>query len=164
METDMTTRTVTFVVNGRPQQRGSKRATMIPKRNGGWVTRPDGRPMIVARDDNERSKDWMRSVADAAREAWNGEELYGGAVKVTVQFHFARPKGHYGSGRNSETLKPAAPTQHTQKPDLDKLQRAILDACTGQIWRDDCQVCQIVACKDWTEYAEHALVQVEILG
>lgn len=30
---------------------------------------------------------------------------------------------------------------HTKKPDVDKLMRALLDALTGIVWKDDSQVC-----------------------
>jgi hypothetical protein len=39
-----------FTVLGRGQQRGSKQASLIPKRGGGFVEK-NGRPMVVARDD-----------------------------------------------------------------------------------------------------------------
>jgi len=49
-------------------------------------------------------------------------------ISVTATFRFPRPQGHYGTGRNSNTLKPSAPTHHIVKPDLDKAQRALGDA------------------------------------
>lgn len=63
-----------------------------------------------------------------------------------------RPQGskrHLGNGvmvesckHVKDTLQPKdnAPREVTNKPDLDKIVRAVLDACTGVVWRDDAQV------------------------
>lgn len=161
----MTTETkiICFQVNGRPQQRGSKIASLIPKRGGGFVTSANGRPIVAARDANAKSNDWMRSVADAAREAFR-EPLVCTPVSVSITFYFARPQSHFGSGARNQILRPSAPLRHAQTPDLDKLTRAVLDACTGQIWRDDRQVCKLCnVCKEWTTGNERAVITVELL-
>lgn len=69
-------------------------------------------------------------------------------MSVAVLFRFGRPKGHFtGSG----ALRPAAPEYKTTRPDLDKLVRAVLDACTDAgAWRDDSQVFHLAAGKFWS--------------
>ena len=58
-------------------------------------------------------------------------------MSLTVRFYLPRPKS-----------LPKRVTEHTKKPDLDKLLRAVLDACTtGGVWRDDSQVATIHARK-----------------
>jgi Holliday junction resolvase RusA-like endonuclease len=52
------------------------------------------------------------------------------AVAVFVLARFARPRAHYGTGRNAAVLRADAPTLHTQAPDADKLARLVLDALT----------------------------------
>ena len=153
---------VSFIVFGRPQQRGSKRAVLIPKRGGGWLER-NGRPVVAARDMNERSKDWMALVAAAGRDAYQGD-LLTGPIRLSVVFYFRRPRSHYGKGRNAEKLKESAPQRHAQSPDLAKLMRALEDALTGQVWRDDRQVCWYGDVRrEWTREQERAEVVIEEL-
>lgn len=61
-------------------------------------------------------------------------------VRVDVDFIFPRPKSHYRTGKNAHILREDAPNYHTSTPDLDKLQRAIGDALTGSVVRDDKQI------------------------
>ena len=49
-------------------------------------------------------------------------------------------QSHYRSGRHADELRPSAPRYHTGPPDLDKLQRAIGDALTATVIRDDRQI------------------------
>lgn len=39
----------------------------------------------------------------------------------------------------------------TTRPDVDKLTRAVLDALTGLLWRNDAQVCQLAAMKRYAD-------------
>ena len=68
------------------------------------------------------------------KEAWR-EACFGmvrGPVRVDVTAVFARPKGHYGTGRNAERLKPSAPRWPTTRTsfDRDNLDKLVLDALT----------------------------------
>lgn len=49
------------------------------------------------------------------------------------------------------------PLWHSKKPDLDKLVRAVQDALTGIIYKDDGQVCRLTANKN---YAAHEGVRI----
>jgi|tagenome__1003787_1003787.scaffolds.fasta_scaffold20940909_2 Holliday junction resolvase RusA-like endonuclease len=125
-----------FTVLGRPQPAGSKKAFAI--RKGGM---PTGKIAVV--DDAKHSRDWKQSVASAyADTLYPGEdpELVIGPLILLVDFYMMRPKAHYGTGRNAETLKASAPRYPTGKPDATKLVRAVEDALTGVLWRDDAQV------------------------
>ena len=68
------------------------------------------------------------------KEAWReaGFSMVRGPVRVDVTAVFARPKGHYGTGRNAERLKPAAPRWPTTRTsfDRDNLDKLVLDALT----------------------------------
>ena len=87
---------------------------------------------------------WRKAIAKAAREAWIAAGLHPiitWGVNVEVVYWFRRPLSHYGTGRNAEILKQSAPEEydHHQKPDRDKLDRAVNDAITaaGVVWADD---------------------------
>ena len=72
-------------------------------------------------------------------------------VRIDAVYLFARPKGHY---RANGELKPKAPTKHTKKPDLDKLDRALWDGMTGLVFVDDSQVCDGSHGKRYVEKGE----------
>jgi len=131
-----------FTVNGVPQPAGSKRGFVNPK---------TGRVMIT--DAAKNSRPWKAMVTTAARDAMDGQEVYTGPLRLFVEFYFTHPKAHYGTGRNAEKLKPSAPEWPAVKPDIDKLSRAIMDACTGVVWRDDAQVVQKVVEKRYGAWA-----------
>jgi Holliday junction resolvase RusA-like endonuclease len=121
-------RAVTFTVPGVAAPAGSKR---------GFVNRRSGRVIIT--DDSKRSKPWQARVADAAIDL-ELAELLAGPLMLRLTFHLPRPAGHFGTGRNAGTVRPSAPEYPTVKPDVTKLVRAVEDALTGLIWRDDAQV------------------------
>jgi len=62
-------------------------------------------------------------------------------LRVDMYFYMARPKNHYGTGRNAGKLKDWAPHWHTSKPDKDNLEKLVMDALKGRFWRDDTIVC-----------------------
>ena len=110
---------------------------------------------MFVRDSAKRGQPWRLQVAQAAGEAMNGDELLDGALELSVIFTVPRPKGHYGA----RGLRPSAPEHPTTRPDVTKLLRAVEDACTGIVWRDDSQV---VAQHAYKEYGEPARASVSV--
>lgn len=149
------TKKISFVVYGRPQQRGSKQS-MVRYAGGSPVMR-NGRVATFTMDANKKSGSWMAEVRSMAAAAYSGE-LLAGPVTMECRFYFSRPKSHYGA----KGVKQSAPEQHTQTPDVDKLLRAVADALTGVVWRDDRQAWAVVGRKFWTEFADR--LEVEIHG
>ncbi len=129
-----------FFAPGRPRTKGSVHAFLSGKGN------------IIRKDSNPNTKAWAGVVSHAAAVAGvalgNGE-----SVRVSAEFFFARPKSHYGSGRNADKLKASAPARPTSKSvgDIDKLARAVLDALTGVAYKDDSQVTCLSASKFYLE-------------
>lgn len=136
---------VRFTVYGQPQPAGSKTAG-----------RTKAGKMFV-RDSAKGSAPWKRQVAQAAGEAMNGTGLLDGALQLVVNFIVPRPKGHYGA----RGLRPSAPVFPVVRPDTTKLVRAVEDACTGVVWRDDSQV---VAQHAFKNYGEPARVEIEVIA
>jgi Holliday junction resolvase RusA-like endonuclease len=92
-------------------------------------------------DANQNAAPWKQQVAGAARAVVGDHaELLTGPLLLRVDFYLARPKGHYGTGRNHGVLKLTAPAYPTTKPDATKLLRGLEDALTGVLWRDDAQI------------------------
>lgn len=161
-ESDAAERIIEFTVFGHPQQRGSKQASLVPKRGGGFVEK-NGKPIVVARDMNKHSGNWMQEVKHAAlKVVGTNHVLLTGPIELTMAFYFLRPKSHYGTGRNGGKLKNSAPKLHAQSPDLAKLIRCLEDALTGIVYRDDCQVFRYGAGTQryWTDSQERAVVRV----
>ena len=107
--------------------------------------RPAGSKRAVASRvfaDNPHVMSWMQEVRSAADKAMQGRALIDKPVCFSACFYFARPKSHYGSGRNASELKPSAPEHMVHKPDLTKLVRAAEDALTKTVWTDDSLVCR----------------------
>ena len=68
---------------------------------------------------------------------------------VSFVFMIARPKGHFGTGKNKGLLKKSAPEFHSGKPDLDNLIKFASDCCNAVVWTDDAQIYQIRAIKKY---------------
>ena len=119
---------ITFFVPGKPAPGGSKRQVF---------NKTSKRSFII--DACKDSKPWKTDVKHFAHEAYKGPLLLG-PIKVRCTFYRARPKGHYGTGKNAGVLKASAPKYPTSKPDGSKLFRSTEDALTNVIWGDDAQV------------------------
>ena len=84
---------------------------------------------------------YKQAIQLEAKVAMAGLASVEGPVLVTAMFRFGRPKSHTKAARIDDN--------HKQKPDLDNLVKAVLDALNGICWADDSQVCQIRASKAW---------------
>jgi Holliday junction resolvase RusA-like endonuclease len=105
---------ITLAVDGMPQTKGSWKVIM---RRGRAVLIPD----------NDAEPTWAQIVGWAAKaKLRNGVDvpLFTGRWRVDVEF----------------TLLPPPSKRKTNRRDLDKLVRSILDALTGIVWCDDEQV------------------------
>ena len=133
-------------VPGIPQQKGN----IIKGKWGGY------------HDTNKKLRPWMQQVVTTITEAgW--EPILHGPVCVDITFVFPRPKAHYGSGRNANVLKAAAPLWHTKAPDLDKLIRAVWDSLTkAGVIQDDSRIVNVNARKRFARLTEEPGVDVRI--
>jgi Holliday junction resolvase RusA-like endonuclease len=122
-----------FYVYGTPVAKGSAKA-FFNKKSG---------KAIVIQTNREKQKPWASMISVAAIET--GVTMMTGPVLLTLWFSMPRPKSHYRTGKLSDKLKAYTPYYHTSKPDLDKLIRCVKDALTGIAWRDDSQVCFVLA-------------------
>ncbi len=138
-----------FFVVGSPAPQGSKRHV--------------GHGVMI--ESSKALKPWRATVAATAAAQVAGEPDYQTltAAFVRVTFYFRRPKSHYRTGRNSHLFRGDAPTWHTNKPDVDKLQRAVFDALTdaGAI-SDDCRIARVLAMKVWADPEQPTGVFIEV--
>lgn len=102
---------------------------------------------------------WRDTIAGEVRRAIEAAGLVErptyatGGVLLGVVFWLERPQGH-------RTSKGAISTEGTRnpepwhKPDVDKLLRAVLDACTtGEVYTDDAQNTRTIVVKAWGKRA-----------
>jgi Holliday junction resolvase RusA-like endonuclease len=110
---------------------------------------PQPRPRITVRGRHGHAyvpKDhaihaYRQAVALAARAA--GASVHEEPASVVIDFVFARPKSHMrknGLAANAPRLP---------RPDIDNLEKAVLDALKGVAWKDDTQVARVVKEKSW---------------
>jgi len=131
-----------LVIYGKAEPAGSKR----------WVPLKNSKRVRII-DANPKAADWKRWVADEAALAWKGQPLL---TDIALSFHLIfyrpRPKSHYRTGKRAGELKEfhdedmgdesaLRRVYPTTRPDLLKLARAIEDALTGIVYRDDALIC-----------------------
>lgn len=95
------------------------------------------------------------TVRLAAQAAYQGPPLEG-AVVMTALFLMPRP------GRLRWKSKPMPRCPHTQKPDLDNLEKSLKDALKGIIWHDDSQVFDVCKQKFYAAGDEQPCVKVMV--
>jgi Holliday junction resolvase RusA-like endonuclease len=134
-----------IVVVGTPRAKGSY--VPIKRKDGGVFMKSSAK--VVS---------WQGCVRDAALIATSKMEGFvfpwAGPVELYLDLFYERPKNHHRSGKYSSELRNDAPAFMTRPPDIDKVERAILDALTGVLFLDDAQVVCVRKWKRWAGYAE----------
>ena len=140
-----------FRVRGLPAPQGSKTLT----RYGALM------------ESSKKVKPWRQDIIHAALEAYAGNP-FNEPVSVSIEFIFPRPKSHYGTGKNSETIKPKAPLFCTSKTngDIDKVCRSTFDALSvssgGSVIMDDSLVVSVKALKRYAARYELAGANINV--
>lgn len=113
----------------------------IPAPQGSKTAMPNGAVLEgSSKTGRAATAEWRRVVADEARRFVQSHHAppMDGPLAVTIEFRFPLPK--------SDPHR----TRHTTKPDIDKLERATLDALTqGGLIKDDARVWQVVKTKTY---------------
>ena len=126
---------ISFRVGATPAPQGSLSAFVVYPKDG-------GRPRAVSSHGKKSSPGvkalhaWRGAVEDEARKAIGTGGPYAGPVRVHLLFRLPRPAS-----------KPRWRWLPWERPDLDKLTRATLDALTGIVYDDDARVVDLHARK-----------------
>ena len=145
-------KSVTFFVPGTPRTAGSKKA--FPLWRGKGAARQFVRSVVVDSSGAE-GKAWRSVIQDKARDAYGYSPPMEGPLKFAATFFILRPKGHFGK----KGVRPSAPEFPITRPDVLKMARAVEDALTGIIWRDDAQIVTEIIVK---RFSVHSGVYVTI--
>lgn len=123
-----------FEVRGLPQPKGSTKAFA-------FMDKKTGRPRAVVTGDCKGTKPWAGDVRIAAKQNAPTDGPWQGPITLSLAFRVQAPQS-LPKTRRSFAVK---------KPDLDKLTRAVKDALTGVIYRDDSQVVEMLLTKQYGE-------------
>lgn len=143
-----------FTAYGQPKPAGSKTAFAFKRKNGTL-----GATVV---DACKTTKPWQAIVSNAALDALqkisadDGFKIFDSALSMSIRFYVPRPKCHINA---KGEVKKSAPAFVTTRPDALKLARAVEDACSKIVYRDDSQIVQESLSKN---YGEPARVEVEI--
>ena len=131
---------MSFTVRGVAVPQGSMRAYPVTRKTG-------KRGVAVTHSASAKLRAWREAIAWSARATGAGPIAGDAAVRLALEFVLPRPRAHYDrAGALKATHRD---DEHTVRPDLDKLVRAVLDALTGIAYADDAQVMSLIARKWW---------------
>jgi Holliday junction resolvase RusA-like endonuclease len=110
-------------------------------------------PVAAARPRVTRHATYYPKTYEAFRVAFKAlvgkQTKLDGPLSAYIEFHFAMPQ----SWTKKKKLEMDG-QYHTQVPDTDNLEKAVLDGLNGNVYDDDSQVCQIFAVKRWAKVGQ----------
>jgi crossover junction endodeoxyribonuclease RusA len=136
---------IEFTVLGQPAPAGSKQAFV----RGGKA---------IVTDASKRSRPWKSRVSAAAQDAMNGRPPLEGPLYLRLTFGVTRPVKHYTKTGELGAEGRRRPWPSV-RPDAIKLGRAIEDALTGIVYRDDAQIVLEAISKHYAN-ADGVVIQV----
>ena len=139
---------IRFFIPGEPLAQPRPRATarMIGKRAVARVYNPSGKTRDL--------KDAIRQ--EALRVHRGGLPVHGARPShLRIEFRMPRPK------RKVWKTKPMPREPHTAKPDLDNMEKLVMDALEGVLWKNDSQVASKSSVKFICEGSESPGIFVE---
>lgn len=137
---------ICFEIPGDPVAKARPRATMVSGR---------ARMYTPAKTENYEAR-----VALFASQAMAGAAPLQCAVALTVIALFPIPPSWT---KKRQAAARAGVEQHTKKPDLDNVVKAIKDGANGILWTDDSQVCTLRECRKGFSDTPRVIVRVEPL-
>lgn len=117
------TRSVTFCVPGHPQGKGRARSV----RRGNFI----------AHYTPEKTRSYESIIRGCAYDAMAKQLPMDGPVEVVMTAIFDIP-GRWSIKKRTAAL--FGDIKPTKKPDIDNIIKAVVDACNGIVFKDDCQI------------------------
>jgi Holliday junction resolvase RusA-like endonuclease len=124
-----------------------------------------GKYVKVYSDQETEEGLWILSARHQIATKYGQDVFFDGPVEITTTFWVQRPKSHYGTGKNSNTLKPSAPKVPISKPDCDNYLKFSLD-CLNHcgVWEDDAFITDIRACKRYADAMQGPRTEIVIIS
>jgi Holliday junction resolvase RusA-like endonuclease len=104
----------------------------------------------IVRDQPEQEGYFKQMVSKQLPEKF---EILQGPVIMRIDCRLARPKSHYGTGRNQDKVKKSAPLWPLITPDWDNLGKFVGDCFNGLVFKDDKQVISATVDKFYAKVA-----------
>ena len=105
-----------------------------------------GHAVAFERKESRNYKAYVRMLAVKAMEA-HALQTIEDAVKVDIRICKAVPKS-FSKKKSIDALNNNI--RPTTKPDVDNIAKAIMDALTSVVWKDDAQVCSLTVTKEYS--------------
>lgn len=116
--------------------------------------RAKGRPRVT-RSGHAFTPKTTKEFSDAVKALTTTLEPLDGPLEMSVIYVFSRPKSLVSRNPIRQ------PRPH--RPDLDNLDKALLDALNGQAYGDDQQICRLTSTKVYAALDEDPCIEVEII-
>lgn len=131
--------------------------------------KPQGRPRAFNRGGFTKVyspvTEWREAVKYKAHEC--AAIQFDCALQVHISYQFKRPKSHYRTGKYSDVLKDSAPLYMMKRPDLDNLNKAVIDAMQDAgVYTDDSIIIKLSSEKKYCAPGEKegAFISIEYAG
>ena len=96
-----------------------------------------------------KTKDKEDEIALIYKSIYHGFRFEKGVpLKVEMDFYFRIPKN---TSKKKCKMMEAGEIRPAKRPDIDNVQKLVMDAANGVIWADDSQVVEVVARKYWSD-------------
>lgn len=130
---------IEIICLGTPITQGSKNSYAVRRKNaaGGWEYTGQTR---VVEQSQAKLRPWRSLMKAEAVEVMDGRPPLSGPLAAYLTVTLRRPDAHFGTGRNAGKVKLSAPRYPHKRPDGPKYERAVHDALSGTVWKDDAQV------------------------
>jgi Holliday junction resolvase RusA-like endonuclease len=135
---------ITFFIKGDPRGKGRPRATAV-----------GGRARVYT---DAKTKAYEAAIAAAARQAMGNMPPLTGPVHVEIMAFMEPVKS---ASKRVRAAMLAGDSWPTKKPDLDNIQKAVLDGLNKIAFVDDAQVCSMFCVK---YYAEKSCIRISVQG
>lgn len=138
---------IKLIIPGEPRHQQRHRSTIRMRAGAGVQVKMDSGKIETL----YRKKDlWIMNYDPSATDkkdirrltvAMAPRPILDGPLRVDITFYYLYRKKHYGTGRNTNKLKPSAPTWKSTAPDRDNAEKIYLDALKGIFWKNDAIIC-----------------------
>ena len=132
--------------------------------------KPQGRPRAFSRGGFSKvyspMTEWKEKVQYHSEKQIELSKFFQNeALEVELKYYFKHPKSHYRTGKNAGLLKDWARTEKvTKRPDLDNLNKAILDAMqTAKLINDDSYIVKLTSSKEYSTEREGVWIIIKSL-